>query len=370
MVVFATSALANTVRPGDTITGDLGSGDLQLESDCYYDEYEIDAAIGAPLIVTQESEDFDCYLIVINPDGTQYENDNFGYGTDSRVVVMIRESGTYSILCTSYFAEETGEYELSVEEKTRPNYYGVFIGIEMYIGFWEDAPLCDTDAEQLYDAFVDSGLMDPSNGIVLTNRNAETDEVADSIDELAPRITEDDVFIFFFSGHGGRIKATRSAGKISELDCMDETITLRDDDIVDHELAEMLDRIDAGLTVVVLDSCHSGGVAEDVVNGPNRVCYASSEEDVLSDFAPEFNAGGYLSVFFREAIEGSADLDGDGMIMMGELTRYLLHRYTQEVPDHDSAFYGYQELVHLRGVVPQDTIFCWFEIPEAVATLN
>jgi len=23
--------------------------------------------------------------------------------------------------------------------------------------------------------------------------------------------------------------------------------------------------------------------------------------------------------------------------------------------------YGYQELVHERGLVPQDTIFCWFD---------
>ena len=247
LAVFASSSLATTVRPGDTITGDLGRRDPQLEDDCYYDEYEIDAEIGTLLIITMESEEIDCYLIVYTPDGLQFDNDDYGTTTDSRLVVMISQRGTYSILCTSYFAEETGEYELTIEEKSRPNYYGLFVGIEAYGGDWEDAPLCDTDAENLYDAFIDSGLMEPENGIVLTNRSAETDDVEDSLDELAPRITEDDVFVFFFSGHGDRMEVERSSGKVSEIDSMDETICLRDGDIRDHELGSMLDRIDAFL---------------------------------------------------------------------------------------------------------------------------
>jgi hypothetical protein len=361
--VLASPARAiETVRPGDTVDGSLERRDPQLEDGCYYDEYVIEADTGTLLTITQTSEEIDCYLVILCPDGRQLDNDDYhpGESTDARLTVLINDRGDYEILATSYSEGESGDYMLLVEEVPQPNYYGIFIGVERYGREWEDAPLCDDDAIALYDSFVHEGLMSEENGIVLTNRDANTQNVENAFDEIAQRITGDDVFVFFFSGHGEQVPTEREDGKEDELDSMDEAICLRDNDLIDNDLASLLDTIPARLSLIVLDACNSGGVATDIVRAPGRVCFASSEEDVLSDFAPELEAGGYLSVFFREAIEGAADLDGDGMIMMGELTRYLLQRYYQEVPDPDSAIYGYQELVHLRGLVPQDEIFCWF----------
>jgi len=45
---------------------------------------------------------------------------------------------------------------------------------------------------------------------------------------------------------------------------------------------------------------------------------------------------------------------------MGELSRYILKRYYKEVMDPESSYDGYQELVHVRGLVRQNAIFCWF----------
>ncbi len=354
-------AATQIIRPGETLDAELSRRDEQLDDDCYFDEFVIDAEIGSMLRIIQQSDEIDCYLILLTPDGRQLDNDDFnpGMSTDSRVVVLITEPGDYEIIATSFEASETGDYELIVEEIARPNYYGVFMGIERYGRDWEDAPLCDDDAEELYDAFVDSGLMEPADGIVLTNRDANLEDLEDAFSSLNRAMNSDDVFVFFFSGHGDRFEA-RGYRDRAELDGLDEAICLRDTELTDDDFADMLDRLNAGLIIVVLDSCNSGGMARDIVNGPGRVCYASSEEDVESDFAPELEAGGYLSVFFREAVLGSADLDGDGVILIGELSRYLLHRYYQEVPDPESAIYGFQELVHERGLVSQDTIFCWF----------
>jgi hypothetical protein len=363
LLINATAAPAradvNSVRPGETVSGRLERSDDQLDDGCYYDIWEIDCEPGTVMTITQSSDDIDCYLIVTGPRDMQWENDDYSFDSlNSRLTVRVGDRRGFEILASSY-SQETGRYELELEEIEQPDYYGVFVGIENYGDEWEDAPLCDEDAEQLYEAFVDSGLMDRDNGILLTNRDAEKRDIESAFDEISRRIRPNDVFVFFFSGHGTQVEA-RGRHADNELDGLDEAICLRDGDLIDDDLAALLDDVQSGLSVVVLDSCNSGGIARDVVNRPGIMCFASSEEDVLSDFAPELDAGGYLSVFFREAISGDGDLDGDGMMLIGELTRFLLRRYYEQGPNSDVAMYGYPELVHDRGLVTQDTVFCWW----------
>lgn len=358
--VFATST---EIGLGETVEGRFERNDDQLEDDdCYFDAYIIDCEPGTLVRITQTSRKVDSYLIVTGPRGEQWENDDYDDDSfDSQITVLISDPDDFEILCTTY-SEETGRYELTVEELIKPTFYGVFVGIDDYGEELDDAPLCDEDAENLFDTFVRSGIMEEENGIILTNRGAELIDVENAMHEMAQRVGPDDVFIFFFSGHGDRIEAT-SRHLAGEIDEYDETLVLRDTDLVDDHLAEMLSEIDATLKVGILDACHAGGVAEDISRLPKTVGFASSEEDVLSDFAPELDAGGYLSVFFIEAIRGDADLDGDGIIMVGELARFLSMRFYEDGPKTDQAMNGYPELVHERGLVTQETIFYWWDTP-------
>ncbi len=348
------------IEPGETKTGCLEESDPQLDDDCHYDSFSTFCEVGTLLVVTQRSTKIDCYLIVVAPDGTQWENDDYSLyaDTDSRVIVPIGESGEYTIHCTS-FSPETGAYELTVEENAPRRFFGVFVGMDDYGWAMETAPLCDEDAENMYDAFVESGIMNPDDGILLTNSSAKLMDVENAFHRISREITPDDNFIFFFSGHGDQV-AVSSRDKIGEMDEMDEVLSLRDVDLTDNDLAMMLENLDAGLKVVVLDSCHSGGFVRDIVTGPDVICYASSEEDVTSDYAQEFKAGGWMSFFFREAILGDGDLDGDSVLMIGELTHYLYTRFHEEWPEPVIAIFGYQEFTHDRGLVSQDTIFCWW----------
>lgn len=357
--VFATST---EIGLGETVEGRLDRDDDKLEDDCYYDTYTIDCEPGTLVRITQTSRKVDSYLIVKGPRGEQWENDDYSDDVlDARIFVLIFDPDDFEIFCTTY-SEETGRYELTVEEIIKPTFYGVFVGIDDYGPEFDDAPLCDEDAENMFDAFVRAGIMERENGIVLTNRRAELIDVENAMREMAQRVGPDDVFIFFFSGHGDRSEAI-SRNIAGEIDEYDETLVLRDTDLVDDHLAEMLSEIDAALKIGVLDACHSGGVAEDISRFPKTVGFASSEEDVLSDFAPDLDAGGYLTVFFIEAVSGDADLDGDGIIMIGELARFLSIRFYEDGPKTEQALYGYPELVHERGLVSQETIFYWWDTP-------
>lgn len=91
----------------------------------------------------------------------------------------------------------------------------------------------------------------------------------------------------------------------------------------------------------------------------------SSEEDVTSQVAFKFQAGGYLSVFFDEAIrEGYADKDGE--VTAIELSQYLHGRYRADVKSSGTTSYvrtsgpqsAYQHLVVDRGGVgPYNVLF-------------
>ncbi len=154
---------------------------------------------------------------------------------------------------------------------------------------------------------------------------------------------------------------------MSDPDSLDETIVLYDEQVRDDEMRSLFDQINAGTTLVFLDSCFSGGFAKDVISVPGRMGMFSSEEDVTSQVAVKFRAGGYLSIFLDEAIgDGLADGDRDGAVTAIELSEYVHLRYRNDVKSANPNDFvrtggpqsGYQHLVVDRGSVgPYDVLF-------------
>ncbi len=88
-----------------------------------------------------------------------------------------------------------------------------------------------------------------------------------------------------------------------------------------------------------------------MITRPGRVGMFSSEEDVTSAVASQFQAGGYLSYFLRLGIQGAADDDPHNDILtVGELTHYTWVQFGQHASDVHMSM-GYQQLVVDRGAV-------------------
>ena len=101
---------------------------------------------------------------------------------------------------------------------------------------------------------------------------------------------------------------------------------------------------------------HFGGFAKDVITRPGRVGLFSSEEDVTSGVAAQFQAGGYLSYFLRTGMEGGADTDPhDRVLTVGEMTHYLYDQFGSHVQDVRMGD-TYQQLVIDRGAVSTETV--------------
>jgi len=369
---------------GETQAGALTAEDARLATGEYRDLYAFDGSAGDSIVVELASSAFDPYLILIPPQGEQIDNDDADGRQDlSRVTVTLRAGGRYRIEATSYEAQKTGSYQLTLRRATgaapgpvvtappRPaaagqRVFGVFVGISEYADTENNLPYTADDARRMYQAMQRGAGMRAADGVLLVDRQATLAAVRQAIQRVGGEAGPNDMFVLFYSGHGGR--ETRQTFQPADPDGLDETLVFYDAELTDDALNELFAGVHARVTLVVLDACFSGGFSKDVISAPGRMGLFSSEEDVLSSVAVKFRAGGYLADFFAEAVgDRLADADRDGEITAIELSQYLHERYRSDVKSGGTGDTyvrtggpqtGYQHLVVDRGSIgPYDVLF-------------
>jgi hypothetical protein len=389
----STTASANRSRDltviayGDARSGQLATDDRRLESGEFQDSYAFEGAAGDAITVELTSTAFDPYLILTPPQGEQIDNDDApGNRNMSRIELVLRTSGRYRIMATSYAAGKTGTYQLSLRRSgsgtvatPRPapstgrvatgsggRVFGVFVGISTYPNARNNLPYTAEDARRTQAAMVRGAGMRESDGALLVDQQATIANIRSAVQSVARQAGPNDMFIFFYSGHGGR--TPRQAFQPADPDNKDETLVFYDGEVTDDQLNDWLGAMHARATLIVLDACFSGGFSKDVISAPGRMGLFSSEEDVTSGVAAKFRAGGYLAQFIADAVgDRLADADGDHEISALELSQYLHERYRADVKSADAAEdfvrtggpqSGYQHLVVDRGSIgPYDVLF-------------
>jgi hypothetical protein len=356
-----------TLTVGSPVSGELGDGDATYEAGEFHDAYVFDGEEGESVRLELSSAEFDTYLGLITPSGEEIANDDFAGDTQRSVIELtLPEVGRYRVQATSYAAAETGRYRLALttstseipaERRSSGRVFGLFAGISDYQPPNTDLEYTAEDATRIRDALIDGGGMRADDAVTFVDSDATIGNITAAIRDVARRMGPDDTFVMFYSGHGGQVP--RSGPTASDPDAMDETLALYDGPLLDDELSALFDEIDQGTVLLWLDSCFSGGFAKDIVSAPGRMGIFSSEEDITSNVAGKFRAGGYLSHFLAEAIaEGFADDDQNDSITAIELSQYLHERYRADVKSARPAAVvrtemtlGYQHLVVDRGSI-------------------
>ena len=355
----------------EDIAGDLDPQDRRAASGKYQELHTFDGDAGEPIRVEMRSADFDTFLAVVTPSGEALTNDDFeGDQTRSVVEFVMPEAGRYQIVATSYRADATGDYTLRLSQRdafppTPPAFdriVGVFMGISDYPGEGGDLMWTDQDAERAREAMISVGMA-PEDGILLTDADATTGNFRAAVSDLAARTDARTLFVMFYSGHGGQ--QARTEFQRADPDGLDETLALYDGALLDDELDVILNELPAENQLIVFDACFSGGFSKDIITRPGRMGMFSSEEDVVSQVAAKFEAGGYLSTFFAEGVrDHHADEDGNGAISALELSQYIYERYRGDVQDARAIIQArdvrlmHQKLVVDRGSVGlYDTLF-------------
>lgn len=383
-VANRSSGDVEAITVGETREGRLANDDRRLDSGEYRDLYTFDGQAGEAVVIELASSEFDPYLALIPPEGEQIDNDDADGRQDlSRVELTLRASGRYRVMATSYAADQTGSYRLTLRRAAgdaavaaRPatpatggagRVYGVFVGISNYGGRASNLMFTAQDATRAHQAMVRGAAMRESDGIILTDQQATLANIRRAVQDIAGRAGPNDMFVFFYSGHGGRVPRS-GPFQSSDPDNQDETLAFYDADLSDDDMNQWLSTVRARASLLILDACFSGGFSKDVISAPGRMGLFSSEEDVTSGVAVKFRAGGYLAQFILEAVgERLADADGDREITALELSQYLHERYRADVksagPGEDfvrtgGPQTGYQHLVVDRGSIgPFEVLF-------------
>jgi tetratricopeptide (TPR) repeat protein len=116
VVVAQPSAIAQVMeRSPETVTGELTEDLPTFEDGTYYESHNFEGSAGEIITIDLMSEDFDTYLLLRSPSGEVIaENDDgSSENTNSRIVVTLPESGTYTLMANSYEAGAMGAYRLS-----------------------------------------------------------------------------------------------------------------------------------------------------------------------------------------------------------------------------------------------------------------
>lgn len=110
-------AIQQTNEPPAPADGRLSASDDQLDSGEYYETLSYAGRAGQFITISLSSDEFDPYLMVLDPDGGKIAeiDDSVGYGTNIVISLNLPTNGSYTFLVTSFEPGETGSFTLAVQ---------------------------------------------------------------------------------------------------------------------------------------------------------------------------------------------------------------------------------------------------------------
>ena len=195
--------------------------------------------------------------------------------------------------------------------------YAIIIGIENY-AYISDLSYCIDDAEAFYALMTQTFNCKPDNIHFLTNSQASKKAITDRLEEISITIGPDDIFIFYFSGHGGNEDTYPFFRFICPYNAkVGEQFSM----LLDKTLGEYLDEIECSQSFVFLDSCRSGGFITDCV-GEDRLIMTSCgySEDCYED--PSLGHG-VFSYYLLNSYANCEDSNADQIKSMEECFSYI-----------------------------------------------
>lgn len=97
--------------------GRLVAGDAVLDDGSLYDQYAFSGSGGQYVTISLESDEFDPYLILLDPNGQRIgENDDISRSNrNSRLIVPLPLTGMYTAVANSYESGKNGSYAIKID---------------------------------------------------------------------------------------------------------------------------------------------------------------------------------------------------------------------------------------------------------------
>lgn len=292
------------------------------------------------------------WLFAIRPDGT--EDWRFRFPDDEyphRYPVVVGGENTLYVLSSGQGSDLIRRIGDSCDGNTE--YWAIVVGVDS-----EDSLLGGPEAngEHMTQALLSGRNWRPDHIHSLIGDEATRDALSSAVHDLVAKMDGDDVFFFYFTGHGGRgldHDEEEPDGREGYL-CLASGTTMRDD-----ALSGLFAEIPAREFFAAIGSCYSG---EHIKGARQVMAPPSSERSVMPCDLDDLGRGiiitsvpedetdvtfmghaGFSSIIAK-GFRGLADLDADGWITAYEVVEYALDRWSGTQVHRASADFRLLEL--------------------------
>jgi hypothetical protein len=273
------SADVRTLTTGVAASGALTSGDPTLADPAsYFHEWSFYGHAGDSVTISLASREFDTVVGLLMSGQLLADNDDSNGTTDSRVSRFLPWSGMYTVVATSYGAGMTGTYSLSLATVPRAPFagfrsggspngrYALLVGISDYPGDENDLIGPDDDARLMQALLVERFGFDRANIVTLQNEDATRTNIARGIAQHLGQAGPNGVAVLYYSGHGAPVG--ENVGITGSLDVepsgQDQVLAVYGTDdlsvLLDEELGYLVESLEAGRSLVIIDACFSGSI--------------------------------------------------------------------------------------------------------------
>ena len=272
---------------GGVVEGRLEASDPLLDTGERYDLWTYTGSVGETLAITMSSDEVDSYLVVSDPesgDVITFNDDNEG-GYDAAVEFTLGYSGRYSVVATTYAPDDFGSYTLRVEGEPPPaprpsgypsERYALLVGIDDYPGSGNDLRGPVNDVSLIREVLTGRFGFAEENILTLIDEQATRANVANGIVQHLGQAGPEGAAVFFFSGHGTQMGRNIGIGPPLDPEPRgrgDEALVVhgmsrQSSIILDEELGYLIESIDAGRSLVLVDACYSGQITRGPASFP------------------------------------------------------------------------------------------------------
>jgi hypothetical protein len=232
----------------------------------------------------------------------------------------------------------------------RRNIWAVVIGINAYSNV-RQLKFAVNDARMFYDHLVKDSKIPAENVTLLVDGEATLTKLRSALGtHLKNKGGKEDMVIIFFAGHGATEKDVMSP----DGDGLEKYLLPYDADPRDlyatalpmEEISRVFKRIRSERLVFLADSCYSGASGgrtiditgiranisdaflDRIASGKGRVIMTASGANEVSAENDELKHG-VFTYYLVEGLKGMADADGDGLITVEEVYRYVSDKVPQ-----------------------------------------
>lgn len=255
------------------------------------------------------------------------------------VVEALDKLGSRTQVVVPVFMRKPGASRVTGEK------YALIIGISRYKNNVKGIPnldYADVDAKAIYNFLQQpaAGGFLRENMLLLSNEQATTAAIREALTNFVARASADDMLLIFFAGHGAPDPFALQNLYLITYDTI--YTDMAQTALAMPELGRYVDRnVKSKRVVLLFDACHSAGLAtqgtRDLANNlanlylekllyekEGRAIITSSDVNEASRESRKWGNGhGVFTYYLLEGLQGSADTNGDRLVSVGELFRYV-----------------------------------------------